>query len=60
MALLGRKWERLAGNGVDVWAKIHDAERGKWTGLVPADEVCGDEVPFRAAARHARLKVGAA
>lgn len=52
--------DRLTGNGVDVWAKIHGTERGKWTGLVAADEVCGDEVPFPAAARHARLKVGAA
>jgi hypothetical protein len=56
---------RLRGNGVDLWAKIHGTERGKWTWLVwtwlfAADEVCGDEVPFPAAARHACPKVGAA
>jgi len=51
---------RLTGHAQAREPRIHGTERGKCIWFVAADEVCGDEVPFPAAARHARLKVGAA
>jgi len=59
--LSGWRWEAgLQATAQACEPRIHGTERGDWTWLVAADEVCGDEVPFPAIARHARLKVGAA